>query len=91
MKSVKGFVVIEIVLALVVLAIIGFVGYTAYNNRIDKDTYTEPSVANDIPAGEDISTVETAKDLNEMNSLLNSVDLNDDHDIKQLNKELSDF
>lgn len=76
---------------MVLLALIGFIGYTAYSNRIDKNTLTESSVAKDVPLAEEVPIVETTKDINTVENMLDDVELSDDGDFDKLNDELNGF
>lgn len=83
MKRQKGFSVIEGLLIVVVLAIIGAVGYLAYSNLwASKGSDTNSSVA--------AVKVESQKDLDKVDSALDQLTV-DDSELGQLDSALNNF
>lgn len=94
-----GFSAVELVIVFVVLAVLGFVGYTVYSRQQDKKTTTnntsqqtndEPAIANDVPSAPEVNS---ASDLDKAASTLDQTDLNtsNDADVSKLDGELSAF
>ena len=91
-----GFAVIELVLVLVAVALIGVVGYKVYNTQksVDKSTNNTEAVLEQTPtASSGVSTINTAADLDEVQSSLDELDAGDDdnNDLSQLDSELATF
>lgn len=96
MKSlrVRGFSAVEVLLVIVIVAVIGFIGYTVAQNTIFKkdaaiDNINMSEKATDVPAAPEINT---DSDLLEVTETLDSIDLNSDSgDIEAIESQLSEF
>ncbi len=91
MRRQHGFTIVEAVVLLVVLVIIGAVGYSAYTNFIAPQTQTASTatVASSSSSPAPVK-VETKADLDNAATALNNVSL-DDSDTSQLNNATNSF
>jgi len=85
-----GFSALLPVLLVIVVAVIGGVGYTVAkrNAATPNQAATQDAVANDVPAAPDISS---ADDLDKANAALDSTDTEGGDDLNQLENELNQF
>jgi len=92
-----GFTVVETVLVLVIVALIGLVGYKIYNTQKSIDRVTnDTEVVLESPIStnaKEQSTINSASDLKEVESSLEELGASteDDKDLSQLESELSGF
>jgi prepilin-type N-terminal cleavage/methylation domain-containing protein len=80
----NGFSAVEVVLVLVVVLIIGAVGYLAYNNLVLKPTDTVSTTSGPVK-------IETASDLDGADTALDNVSVDDDSDSSQLDSAADSF
>lgn len=84
MKNRKGFAIVEFVLVVAVLAVLGTVGYLAYNNFVAPKP-TEEAALSTQPV-----KINNAKDLDAVNSELDKLPV-DDSDLDQLDNAINSF
>jgi uncharacterized membrane protein YebE (DUF533 family) len=90
-SSQLGFSAVEIAIVVAVIVIIGFLGYTFYNNYLHKQAQVgESSKTSDV---DDAPVITTTKDLDKANSTLDDSDLesNSKDDLSEMDKDLSAF
>jgi hypothetical protein len=91
MKHQNGFALIEGILIVVVLAIVGFVGYQAYSHLIAQNSPKATSVASGTPSPSAAPvTIQKKADLANAATALDSVSL-DDSDSSQLDSISNSF
>ena len=87
-----GFTLVEIAIVVVVVGIIAFLGYTFYNNQVQKNASDESSqsaVAEDVDSAPEINSTE---DLDSAEAVLDGTDpSSSSSDSSQLDAELSNF
>lgn len=88
MKKNEGFSIVEIVIAVVVVAVIGAVGWMAYTNVFAPKT-DETSQKPTTTATEQV-TIEDASDLDKVDETLDDITL-EDEDTAELNAATEDF
>jgi hypothetical protein len=92
-NSRSGFHVVEILLAVVVVGLLAFLGYTYYNNSRTTDknsssTVKQSDAVNDVvPA----PAVETTSDLTKVEKVLDDTSLDSTSDVTQLDSQTSGF
>lgn len=83
----RGFTVVEVVLVLVVVAVIGFVGYLAYTNFFaPKDAAETSQTTKKEPI-----TIESSSDIDKALSELDSMSVEDDSDLTELDTATKEF
>lgn len=88
--SQKGFSAVEFVIIALVVAVVGFVGYTVYDRQQnDKAASTvESSQATDVPAAPEIKNTD---DLQAAEAVLDQTDTSNSADSSELDKQLNSF
>ena len=94
-KNQSGFSLVEVCVIVVVLVLVGFVGYTVVNRSNDKSQTTPTSqaskqsaTANDVA---EAPAVASTDDLNTAASTLDSMDVDSQSDTARLDAELAAF
>jgi len=87
MKNNSGFSAVEVLVVVLVLGLIGFVGYV-YVSRQSDNASIPAKVATDVP---DAPKVETKEDLIKVESTLDGIDLDDTSDKSSLDAALASF
>jgi len=85
-----GFSVVEAVIAVIVLAVVGFGGYVVYQSRQADNTKSSTSQQT---ATEDSPTVDSAADLDKVDATLDQTDPDgsNTNDLEQLDSQLDEF
>jgi len=85
----QGFSIIELLVIIIVVGLIGVVGYFFYGNFISNNQVKEQSpVASGVPVAPAITTT---ANLDEAEVVLNGINLDDNTDELQIDSELSNF
>lgn len=84
MKNYKGFSIVEILLVFALVAVIGTVGYLAYNNVF------APKGSNDASVSIEPVKVNNTKDLETVNTELDRLSV-DDSELNQLDSAINSF
>jgi len=91
-RNQSGFTLVEIAIVIVVVGIIAFLGYTFYNNQIQKsasDESSQSAVAEDVDSAPEINSTE---DLDAAEEVLDGTDPSgNSSDSSQLDAELAEF
>lgn len=90
-KKESGFTFVEVILVVIIMAIVGVLGYTLAQNTIFK---ANPSIINNARTANDVPeapALETNDDLDATETTLDSIDLDDETDMNSLDSELSNF
>ena len=82
----KGFSAAHLLIGLVVVGLIGFAGWRVY----DSQNSTNDQPASVVQEEDSVPQVNSASDLNEMESYLNSQDIDKDLDTSELDEALSE-
>lgn len=90
MKALKtnGFSIIELVIILVVVGIIGGLGYVFYN-RITQPAQSD--VAGSSEQAASLKSIDTTADLDKASSQLDSIDVSDSQDVNSLDSQEANF
>jgi len=92
----SGFSIVEIVIALAVVVLIGFLGYTAFNRMQENQAANSSQADQQSPVANDVKTapsINSTSDLNEAERTLDQTDPSGSNntDANQLDNELSAF
>lgn len=93
-KNQMGFSIVEVVIAIAVVGIGGYVGYTAYSRLQDKNTNSSAQVITQSPVANDIApapTITTTDDLTAAEKILDNTNIDNPSDTAELDTELSTF
>ncbi len=92
-KNQAGFSAVELLIVVVIVGLLGFVGYMVYGKQQDKNNAVDTSQnssrqesANDVPEAPEIKST---SDLDKASATLDNVDTNNDS--SELDKEVSNF
>ena len=92
LKTKSGFAIVELVAILVVVGLLSFVGYTAYNklhnNSSVASTTTQSPVATDVKP---TPTINSTSDLTNAESALDQTDTSSSADLSSLDSQLNAF
>lgn len=88
MQKTNGFSIIELVIILVVIGIVGGLGYVFYN-RITQPA--KDGVASSSQQATPLKSIDTAADLDKASSQLDSIDVSDSQDINSLDSQAANF
>lgn len=91
MRNKNGFTIVEVVIFIAVLAIIGALGYTAYNNLVaNHDSTATDASASPAPTATPV-VVKSSSDLEKISSELDAMSLEDSDSNSQLDTAASSF
>lgn len=86
-RSQKGFSVVEFIIIALVVAVVGFVGYSVYDRQQNKIT-TESSQASDVSSAPEIKNIDG---LGAAEAVLDQTDTSSSADSRKLDKQLNSF
>jgi len=96
LKLSSGFSAVLVALIIAAVGIFGFVGYKGYelireNMAVDEAAKIQPAVAEDAPVVEDVVEIVDGSDLDEINTMMEEMDVEDTTDVDLLTSEMASF